>query len=133
MAEEQTIDARTIYTAAGGAPAFERIVERFYAGVANDPILRPLYPDDLGPSKRHLALFLMQYFGGPSTYSAERGHPRLRLRHLPFPIGRRERDAWVRHMTAAVNAEPLPEPVRAVLLDYFDRAATFLINRPPEE
>jgi len=133
MAEEQTIDARTIYAAAGGAPAFERIVERFYAGVANDPILRPLYPDDLGPSKRHLALFLMQYFGGPSTYSAERGHPRLRLRHLPFPIGRRERDAWVRHMTAAVNAEPLPEPVRAVLLDYFDRAATFLINRPPEE
>ncbi len=133
MAPEQTIDARTLYAAAGGAATFERIVERFYAGVANDPILRPLYPDDLGPSKRHLALFLMQYFGGPSTYSAERGHPRLRLRHLPFPIGQRERDAWVRHMTAAVNAEPLPEPVRAVLLDYFDRAATFLINRPPEE
>jgi hemoglobin len=92
-------------------------------------VLRPLYPSDLAESKRHLALFLMQYFGGPSTYSKERGHPRLRMRHLPFAIGQAERDAWMRHMTAAVDAERLPEGVREVLVDYFERAATFMINR----
>jgi hemoglobin len=130
MTQPQTDpDARTIYEAAGGAETFERIVERFYAGVEGDPVLRPLYPADLAESKRHLALFLMQYFGGPSTYSEERGHPRLRMRHLPFAIGQTERDAWMRHMGAAVDAERLPEGVRDVLVDYFDRAATFMINR----
>jgi hemoglobin len=130
MAQPQTdLDARTIYEAAGGAETFERIVERFYEGVEDDPVLRPLYPTDLAESKRHLALFLMQYFGGPSTYSQERGHPRLRMRHVPFAIGQAERDAWIRHMGAAVDAERLPEGVRDVLLDYFDRAATFMINR----
>ena len=103
-------------------------MDRFYAGVEQDETLRPLYPESLQDSKRHLALFLMQYFGGPSTYSEERGHPRLRMRHLPFVIGQRERDAWMTHMRAAVEVEQLPEAVRDVLLDYFDRAATFLIN-----
>ena len=129
MASPDAIDARTIYEAAGGAETFERIVDRFYAGVAGDPLLRPLYPADLSASRRHLALFLMQYFGGPSTYSEQRGHPRLRMRHLPFPIGQAERDAWMRHMRAAVEAEALAGEVRAALLDYFELAATFMINR----
>lgn len=130
MAGEQgsAVDARTLFEAAGGEATFRRIVNRFYEAVASDPVLRPLYPQDLEESQRRLALFLMQYFGGPSTYSEERGHPRLRMRHLPFTIGQAERDAWVRHMTAAVEAETLPLPLEAALLDYFDRAATFLIN-----
>ncbi|HEX2035275.1 MAG TPA: globin [Chloroflexota bacterium] len=123
------VDARTIYEAAGGAETFHRLVDRFYEGVAGDPVLRPLYPDDLSTSRRHLALFLMQYFGGPATYSGERGHPRLRMRHLPFPIGQAQRDAWMRHMRDAVESAELPEPVSAALLDYFERAATFLMNR----
>jgi hemoglobin len=122
------VDARTIFDAAGGTETFERVVERFYQGVEDDPVLRPLYPADLEASKRHLALFLVQYFGGPSTYSEERGHPRLRMRHLPFTIGQRERDAWVQHMNAALAAEQLPDPVRELMADYFDRAATFLMN-----
>src|SRR5436190_23418837 len=108
---EPPIDARTVFEAAGGAETFERIVARFYQAVSNDAVLRPLYPEDLEPSRRHLTLFLVQYFGGPSTYSEQRGHPRLRMRHLPFTIGQRERDAWVQHMTAALDAEALPPPV----------------------
>ena len=123
------LDARTLYQLVGGVETFDRIVERFYAGVAGDAVLRPLYPADLQESKRHLALFLAQYFGGPSTYSAERGHPRLRMRHFPFAIGQAERDAWVHHMRSAVRAEAFPAPVEAALLDYFDRGATFLINQ----
>jgi len=118
-----------VFEAAGGAETFERLVGRFYQGVATDPVLRPLYPADLEASKRHLALFLIQYFGGPSTYSEQRGHPRLRMRHLPFTIGRRERDAWVKHMNAALDAEHLPAPVQELMADYFDRAATFLLNQ----
>jgi len=129
MTEPQNIDLRTIFEAIGGAPAFERIVARFYDGVATDPVLRPLYPADLEESKRFLALFLMQYFGGPTTYSQERGHPRLRMRHMPFAVGQAERDAWLRHMTAAVDAEALAPPLRHALLDYFARTATFMMNR----
>jgi hemoglobin len=132
MNEPAKADARTVFQAAGGAETFMRLVDRFYAGVASDPVLRPMYPADLTDSRRHLTLFIMQFFGGPSTYSQERGHPRLRMRHLPFAIGQRERDAWVRHMTAAVDAEGLPEPVRTALLEYFDQAATFLMNRDSE-
>jgi len=128
-AGEQPFDARTVFDAAGGAETFERIVGRFYQGVETDPVLRPLYPADLEQSKRHLALFLIQYFGGPATYSEQRGHPRLRMRHLPFTIGRRERDSWVKHMTAALDAEQLPVPVRELMADYFDRAASFLMNQ----
>ena len=129
MVEQQDVDARTIFQAAGGAETFDRIVDLFYAGVAQDPVLRPMYPDDLVESRRRLSLFLQQYFGGPSTYSDERGHPRLRMRHFPFAIGQAERDAWMRHMRAAVEATELPPPVREALLDYFDRAATFLMNQ----
>jgi len=127
--EQEEVDARTIFAAVGGADTFDRIVDHFYAGVSDDPVLRPMYPSDLTEAKRHLSLFLMQYFGGPSTYSEQRGHPRLRMRHFPFAIGQAERDAWMRHMHAAVQAERLPDPIERTLLDYFARAATFMINR----
>ena len=120
----------TVYAAVGGDATFERIVELFYAGVERDPLLRPLYPDDLGPAKRHLTLFLIQFFGGHPTYSRLRGHPRLRARHLPFLITHAVRDAWVRNMTAALDQVDLPAEARAAMDQYFDDAATFLINRP---
>lgn len=118
----------TVYELVGGRPFFDRLVEHFYAGVASDPVLRPLYPEDLTESRRHLAAFLAQYWGGPPDYSAERGHPRLRMRHLPFAIGAREAEAWLGHMRAAVDALG-PEPAVARLLDaYFTDAAHFLRN-----
>src|SRR4030081_2452872 len=91
----------SLYERVGGEAFFTSLVERFYAGVETDPIVRSLYPEDLTPPKRHLALFLVQYWGGPRTYSEERGHPRLRMRHFRFRIGQRERDAWLRHMGSA--------------------------------
>lgn len=121
----------SLYERVGGQPWFDDLVERFYDGVAGDPVLRPLYPDDLAPGKRHLALFLGQYWGGPGTYSEERGHPRLRARHLPFTIGERERDAWVRHMRAAIEASDADADTQAELLAYVAGAATFLINQAP--
>ena len=126
---ESTPIPQTIFEQVGGAATFERIVEDFYSGVATDPVLRPMYPEDLTESKRHLTLFLIQYFGGPGTYSEQRGHPRLRMRHVPFKIGQAERDAGLRHMTAAVEAQPLPAAARAALLEYFERASTFLMNQ----
>jgi len=119
----------TVFEAVGGVETFNKLVEAFYAGVEQDPVLRPMYPEDLGPSKRHLALFLMQYFGGPRTYIEERGHPRLRARHLPFPIGQSARDAWIRHMTAALQSLSLPPAAQREFLTYFESAATFLMNR----
>lgn len=120
---------KTIFEIAGGEPAFERIIERFYNGIDSDPIVRSMYPADLTESKRHMVLFLMQYFGGPGTYSQQRGHPRLRMRHAPFVIGQVERDAWMRHMEVAVKAEKLPAEIEAFILDYFERTATFMMNR----
>jgi hemoglobin len=113
----------------GGQPWFDALVDRFYARVAGDPVLRPLYPDDLAEPKRHLAAFVAQYWGGPPTYSEERGHPRLRQRHLPFSIGHAERDAWFAAMQAAVREGGLASEDEAEMLDYFDKAATFLINQ----
>lgn len=119
----------TLYDAVGGMPFFEGLVERFYRGVGDDPTLRPLYPADLTIPARHLALFLGQYWGGPATYDAERGHPRLRMRHAPFAIGKRERDRWLVHMRAAVEAMDPPEPARRALLTYFETAAEAMRNR----
>jgi hemoglobin len=119
----------TIFQAAGGAQTFELLVERFYERVANDELLRPMYPESLDGPRRHLALFLIQYFGGPPNYSLERGHPRLRMRHFPFAIDQAARDRWIEHMTAAVESIQLEEPVRQELLRYFEDAATFLMNR----
>ncbi|MCS6802803.1 MAG: globin [Chloroflexota bacterium] len=124
---------RSIYDQVGGEATFFALVDRFYAGVATDPILRPMYPEgDLAEARRKLALFFIQYFGGPMTYSAERGHPRLRMRHLPFPIDKAARDAWMRHMHRALDETPLPEEIRAEMRAYFERTATFLINRVPD-
>jgi hemoglobin len=119
----------SFYDAIGGEPAFQRLVEVFYEGVAGDPLLRPLYPEqDLGPAADRLRMFLEQYWGGPRTYSDQRGHPRLRLRHAPFTIGPAERDAWLLHMRAAVDALALPPEQEQVLWEYFERAAEFMIN-----
>lgn len=118
-----------VFDAAGGEETFRLLVERFYEGVAGDPILRPIYPEeDLAGATERLTLFLIQYWGGPNTYSRERGHPRLRMRHQPFVIGRRERDAWLSHMRAAVDSLDLTPNVRKALLDYFETASTAMIN-----
>jgi len=119
----------TLYERVGGQAWFDALVDRFYDGVEPDPVLRPLYPDDLEPGKHHLALFLAQYWGGPDTYSELRGHPALRARHLPFAIGTAERDAWVRHMTAAVEAADADDDTKAEFLTYVGDAATFMINQ----
>jgi hemoglobin len=124
------IDQQTLYERAGGMPFFEALVARFYAGVATDPILRPIYPEeDLAPAQRRLTLFLAQYWGGPTTYNDERGHPRLRMRHFPFAIGTAERDQWLVHMRAALEAELPPPEVREQLLRYFVMAAEAMRNR----
>jgi hemoglobin len=119
----------TLYDAVGGMTFFERLVGRFYEGVAADEVLRPLYPDDLGAPTRHLTLFLAQYWGGPLTYDRERGHPRLRMRHAPFAIGPLARDRWLLHMRAAVDEADPPPQARAALLDYFETAAEAMRNR----
>lgn len=119
----------TLYDAVGGMSFFEGLVTHFYGGVADDQVLRPLYPDDLQPSTRHLTLFLAQYWGGPTTYDAERGHPRLRMRHAPFAVGPGERDRWLYHMRAAVDAMEPSEPARRALLEYFETAAEAMRNR----
>ncbi|MEU7906628.1 globin [Actinoplanes sp. NPDC049118] len=126
-AEEQP--EASFFEAVGGEPTFRRLVDAFYEGVAQDPLLRPMYPEeDLGPAADRLTLFLMQYWGGPNTYSASRGHPRLRMRHAPFRVGPAERDAWLLHMRAAVDSLHLPEPHRTALWDYLERAAYFMVN-----
>ena len=122
----------SVYEAVGGQQFFDDLIDRFYAGVAGDPLLRPLYPDDLATSKRHLALFLGQYWGGPTTYSDERGHPRLRMRHAPFTISAAERDAWLRHMRGAlesvVAARGTPPELVERITDHVTGAADFLVN-----
>jgi hemoglobin len=119
----------SFYDAVGGEPTFRRLVDRFYEGVADDPLLRPMYPEgDLGPAAERMRLFLMQYWGGPNTYSATRGHPRLRMRHAPFVVNEAARDAWLTHMRAAVDSLGLPEPHHSALWDYLERAAYFMVN-----
>ncbi|MEL7158073.1 MAG: globin [Actinomycetota bacterium] len=112
-----------------GRSFFIDLVDDFYRRVAADPVLRPSYPDDLTESRRTLAWFLIQYWGGPTDYSDERGHPRLRMRHAPFVIGQRERDAWLEHMTAAVAASDAPDEVAQLLDRYFEQASTAMINQ----
>jgi hemoglobin len=129
MSEQET---GTLFERVGGMPFFTALVERFYQGVATDAVLRPMYPEDLEPGKAHLALFLAQYWGGPPQYSMERGHPRLRARHAPFPIDRDGAAAWVRHMRAAVRASDASAVDRARLMAYFKGTAEFLINHHAE-
>lgn len=119
----------SLYERVGGTEFFEALVAAFYRGVAQDPILRPMYPDDeLGPAADRLRMFLEQYWGGPRTYSETRGHPRLRARHLPFRIDEHARDAWLTHMLAAVDEQPIGDAERAELRTYLMSAADFLVN-----
>lgn len=114
-----------------GDKPFHHLTRAFYAGVAADPILRPMYPgEDLAAARERLALFLIQFFGGPPNYSLQRGHPRLRMRHLPFAIDQAARDAWMRHMSAAVDSLDVSEDVKGTMRKYFEDASTFMINRP---
>src|SRR5438067_11303949 len=121
----------SLYDAVGGEPVFRQLVDRFYEGVALDPVLRPLYPDeDLTGAKNRLRMFLEQYWGGPTTYSEQRGHPRLRMRHAGFTVGPAERDAWYQAMRDAVCAAELDVELETRLLDYFTMAADHMINAP---
>ena len=123
--------ADTFFAAVGGEDTFRRLVDAFYAGVAADPVLRALYPeDDLGPAAERLRMFLIQYWGGPSTYSQQRGHPRLRMRHAPFAIGSAQRDAWLRHMRAALDSIELPPELESPLWEYLSKAAESMRNVP---
>jgi hemoglobin len=126
-----TLQAETFYEQVGGEPTFRRLVKAFYQGVAEDPVLRPMYPEqDLGPAEERLTLFLMQYWGGPRTYSDQRGHPRLRMRHAPFTVDRAAHDAWLHHMRAAVDTLGLTEDHRRQLWDYLEYAAASMVNTP---
>ena len=119
----------SLYERAGGMPFFEALVGRFYDGVATDDVLRPLYPEaDLAPAARRLTLFLAQYWGGPRTYDAERGHPRLRQRHFPFAIGPEARDRWLSHMRAALAEVAPPPDVAAEFEAYIAMAAEAMRN-----
>ena len=119
-----------MYERVGGMPFFETLVEHFYVGVVADEVLWPLYPDhsDLEGAKRRFTLFLGQYWGGPQTYMEERGHPKLRLRHMPFHVGPLERDRWLVHMAAAIEVTTTDESIRHELLAYFVPAAEHLRN-----
>lgn len=120
----------TVYEAVGGEPAFRKLVADFYATVAEDPVLRPLYPEeDLSGAEERLRGFLIQYWGGPTTYSQQRGHPRLRMRHAPFAIGEAERDAWLGHMRAALDGLALEPELDEMLWDHLARSAIMLRNR----
>ncbi|MEW2453268.1 globin [Streptomyces albus] len=123
------VETRTFYEQVGGEETFRRLANRFYQGVAEDPLLRPMYPEeDLGPAEERLRLFLMQYWGGPRTYSERRGHPRLRMRHAPFKVDRAAHDAWLRHMRDAVDSLELPEHLETQLWDYLVYAAGSMVN-----
>ncbi len=119
----------SFYEQIGGHPTFVRLVEVFYAGVADDQVLRPMYPEeDLGPAADRLRMFLEQYWGGPTTYGEQRGHPRLRMRHVPFHVNPDARDRWLKHMRAAVDALGLSALHEATMWDYFERAAHAMVN-----
>ncbi len=124
-------DPTAVYETVGGHPFFETLVDRFYDRVAVDPVLLAVYPepDDLGPARRRLALFLSEYWGGPPAYSEERGHPRLRMRHFAFEIGTPERDRWLEHMRAALDEMDAPPEVTQQMLDYFEMGAEAVRTR----
>lgn len=119
---------QTMYQAVGGTPWFVALIDRFYDAIATDILLRPMYPDDLTESRDHMVKFLQQYWGGPTTYSEERGHPRLRMRHAPFIITSAERDAWLKHMVAAIQQGGLSPEQETQMIDYFTMAANHMIN-----
>ena len=120
---------QSFYHRVGGAKVFEKLAATFYAGVKDDPLLKPMYPEeDLAPAERRLRLFLEQYWGGPDTYQQERGHPRLRMRHAQFSINPKAKQAWLKHMRTAVDSLSLPAADEAELWDYLERAAHAMLN-----
>ena len=121
-------DDISLYDAIGGEPTFEKLVDAFYTRVEADPVLRGMFPPDLEAGKRWQKLFLMQYFGGTTQYMTERGHPRLRMRHNPFPIDQTARDHWLEHMLTAVDEVGIQEPMRSQMRNYFEFASTAMIN-----
>ncbi|KUJ69279.1 globin [Streptomyces albus subsp. albus] len=124
-----TLPEQSFYEQVGGEDTFRRLARRFYQGVAEDPLLKPMYPEeDLGPAEERLALFLMQYWGGPRTYSEGRGHPRLRMRHAPFTVDQAAHDAWLRHMRDAVDGLGLAPEHEKQLWDYLTYAAAAMVN-----
>ena len=125
MQDEQ----ETLYERVGGAETFRRLVDLFYTKVEADPMLRPMFPADMEEGKHWQFLFLSQFYGGPQTYAEERGHPRLRMRHFPFPIDQAARDHWLSHMLAAIDESGIAEPMRSEMRDYFERASTHMINK----
>ncbi|MFZ4814559.1 MAG: globin [Phototrophicaceae bacterium] len=120
-----------VYEFVGGDEPFRQLVEAFYRRVEADPLLRPMFPEDLEAGKVWQFLFLTQYFGGGSRYIAQRGHPRLRMRHNPFVIDQTARDHWLAHMLAALDEVEIAEPARGIMQEYFERASAFLINTDP--
>ncbi len=117
------------YDEIGGEPTIRAIVHRFYEGVAEDEVLRPLYPEqDLGPAEERFATFLMQYWGGPTTYSEARGHPRLRMRHAPFAVDPVAKDHWLLHFRAGLDSVALTPEQDAQFWDYVTHAAQFMVN-----
>ena len=118
----------SFYDAVGGHETFVKLVDAFYEGVAGDEVLRPMYPEDLGPANERMRMFLEQYWGGPGTYSEQRGHPRLRMRHAPFKVDFDARDRWLAHMHTAVKSLQLPPLYEDTLWDYFERAAHSMVN-----
>jgi hemoglobin len=127
-------DGQTFYDAIGGYPTIAKIVDRFYEGVATDEVLRPMYPEeDLGPAAERFTLFLCQYWGGPSTYSERRGHPRLRMRHAPFKVTPKARDHWLLHFREGLDEANLPPELEAEFWDYVTHAAQFMINSFDED
>lgn len=129
----EPIDEQSVYELVGGDKTFQKLVDVFYQRVEADSFLRPMFPEDLEPGKRWQYLFLAQFFGGPARYIAERGHPRLRQRHFPFPVGQRARDHWLGHMLAAIDEVGIQEPARSVMRAYFERGSTFLMNAVDSE
>lgn len=124
-----TLSEQTFYEQVGGEETFRRLVHRFYQGVAEDPLLRPMYPEeDLEPAEERFTLFLIQYWGGPRTYSDNRGHPRLRMRHAPFTVDRPAHDAWLRHMRVAIDELGLSEEHERQLWNYMTYAAASMVN-----
>ncbi len=123
----------TFYDEIGGMPVIERVVARFYQGVAEDEVLRPMYVEaDLvdGSAARRLSMFLAQYWGGPTSYSQERGHPRLRMRHAPFTVNREAQERWLRHFRAGLDEADLPPELDAKFWGYVSYAAEFMLNTP---
>jgi hemoglobin len=127
------LEPQQVFDRVGGLPAFEALVESFYARVAQDELLRPMYPEDLEPGKRRLALFFAQYWGGGDLYGRERGHPRLRMRHAPFPIDPEAALRWAELMAAAIGEQDFDDEVDQLLLGYVARATPTLINQLPDE